>query len=191
MAPILGIIASQQPGHVVTGSYESIQTITVGSGGASSITFSSIPQTYKHLQVRIFARFTNPVSGGMQSQGRFNGNSGSNYTYNDMWGTGSAATTDGGATYTWFYGIDRFPAGNDTASSFGASVFDVLDYSSTNKNKSYKALGGYDANGSGRVWMNSGLWTNTSAVTDIYFEPQGGGGVYAQYSQFALYGIKG
>ena len=53
--PILGVIASQITGHLSTNSFESIQTVTVGSGGQSSISFSSIPSTYKHLQLRCFA----------------------------------------------------------------------------------------------------------------------------------------
>lgn len=32
--------------------YDSIATTTVGAGGAASITFSSIPSTYQHLQIR-------------------------------------------------------------------------------------------------------------------------------------------
>ena len=48
--PILGVIDSAKTGNL--SSYESIQTITVGSGGASTIVFSSIPSTYAHLQIR-------------------------------------------------------------------------------------------------------------------------------------------
>jgi hypothetical protein len=51
MTPILGIMASQISGHLETGAYESISTVTVGGGGSATITFSSIPGTYTHLQV--------------------------------------------------------------------------------------------------------------------------------------------
>jgi hypothetical protein len=52
--PILGIIASAITGNLVTTSYESIETVTVGSGGSATVlTFSSIPATYTHLQIRV------------------------------------------------------------------------------------------------------------------------------------------
>jgi hypothetical protein len=50
--PILGIIASAITGNLVTTSYESIETVTVGSGGSATVTFSSIPATYTHLQIK-------------------------------------------------------------------------------------------------------------------------------------------
>jgi len=63
--PVLGIVASQISGHLFapSGAYESIATTTVGSGGASTITFSSIPSTYTHLQIRSINRNTRGLSG--------------------------------------------------------------------------------------------------------------------------------
>jgi hypothetical protein len=49
--PILGIIASSRLGNLVTTSYESIATVTVGGGGSASASFTSIPATYTHLQL--------------------------------------------------------------------------------------------------------------------------------------------
>jgi hypothetical protein len=48
---------------------------------------------------------------------------------------------------------------------------------------------GFDANGSGYVSLGSGLWMNTAAVTSIKLSPYSG--TFVQYTQFALYGIKG
>ena len=69
MAPILGIWASQNYSrYSITGSYESIATVTVGSGGSSYIEFTSIPGTYTHLQIRGILRNT----GSSSSQGKLN-----------------------------------------------------------------------------------------------------------------------
>ena len=80
MAPILGIYASQISGHLFapSGAYDSIATTTVGAGGASSITFSSIPSTYTHLQVRITAKGNRGIVI-ENAYLTFNGDSGTNY----------------------------------------------------------------------------------------------------------------
>jgi hypothetical protein len=70
---------------------------------------------------------------------------------------------------------------------FGALVIDILDYTNTNKNTTIRSLGGYDANGSGYLQLESMLWNNTAAINQIVL----GTGGWAQYSSFALYGIKG
>jgi hypothetical protein len=67
-------------------------------------------------------------------------------------------------------------------------ICDVLDYANTNKFKTLRSLTGNDRNGSGSIWLDSGLWRSTSAITSIKFTT---GTAFAQYSQFALYGIKG
>jgi hypothetical protein len=74
--------------------------------------------------------------------------------------------------------------------NFGGFIVDILDYTSTNKNKTIRCLCGFDANGSGNLGLVSGLWRNSgSAITSLELFPQSG--VIAQYSSFALYGIKG
>jgi hypothetical protein len=85
-----------------------------------------------------------------------------------------------------------FPADGNSASIFGSGVVDILDYKNTNKNKTIRSIGGYDINGSGSGYaytsFYSGNWRSTSAVTSITFTMVAGD--YAQYSSFALYGIK-
>lgn len=186
MSPILGIFASSQQGSRAS-SYESIATVTVGAGGSSSIQFSSIPQTYTHLQLRCLTKTSN--SGAPYAmQIRFNGDSGSNYTYHRLIGSGSAvssiATT--GATQA---SLDYMPTPAET-SVFAGGVVDILDYTNTNKNKVHRTLGGYDANGSGYATFFSGVWLNTAAVTSITVISESGS-TLAQYSQIGLYGIKG
>jgi len=77
----------------------------------------------------------------------------------------------------------------NTASVFAAYVIDILDYANTNKYKTSRNLAGYDNNSGGRVSLNSGNWRNTNAITSITLTCRSDN--FQQYSQFALYGIKG
>ena len=189
--PILGIVASsQQRAFSVTGAYDSIATTTVGAGGAASITFSSIPSTYTHLQIRAIIRGTTSATN-VDSIIRFNNDStsGNYYYYHQLYGDGSSAISNNGNTDTTSTLYSFAPAANATANVFGGSVLDILDYSNTNKNKTIRSLHGYDNNGNGFLILRSGLWMQTSAVNRIDLTPLSGN--FAQYSQFALYGIKG
>jgi hypothetical protein len=184
LAPVLSGV-SVAP---VTSSYYSIATQTVGSGGASSITFSSIPSTYTHLQLRMLARCAGGTSGGTFAQLNFNSDTGSNYAYHLLQGNGSSTAAFGTGNQTIAIS-ERFPLASDGSSSvFGTSIVDILDYVNTSKYKTVRSLGGFDANGSGFVNLDSDLWMNTSAINRIDLTMYGGN--FAQYSSFALYGVK-
>ena len=182
--PILGVIDSGKSGHLAPATgYYSIGTVNVGSGGASSITFSSIPSTYTHLQLRMMVRETS-TSNGYDMQ--FNGDTGNNYSRHYLIGTGSSALA-AAVTSTSSMILADAAISTSTTGVFGASVCDVLDYTNVNKNKVIRTLGGYDNNGNGGIFFNSGLWINTSSVTSIVIIPDAGN--FAQYSSFALYGV--
>lgn len=191
MSPIPGIVASQISGHLASPtSYDSIATVTVGAGGQSQIDFTSIPSTYKHLQVRIMAR--GGTSGAsMQSKMAFNSDtSTANYVSHGLSGNGTSASASAQTSGV----IVQVPFGRQVgstglASAFGVSVIDILDYTNTSKNKTSRVLTGQDQNGSGDIALASGLWLSTSAITTISFTNQDGAN-YLQYSSFALYGIK-
>ena len=187
MSPILGIIASQNYPRI-TGSYESIATVTLGSAN-SSVTFSSIPSTYKHLQIRAIGRYTNPSSGFRNSALRFNSDTGENYAVHFITGNGSSvsASADTARTFTYPYSM---PDNDVTANVYGAAVFDILDYASTSKYKTVRVLSGTDANGSGEVRFNSGLWLSTSAINSMTFSANNFIIEFSANTQFALYGIK-
>jgi hypothetical protein len=168
--------------------YESIATVTVGAGGVSSVSFSSIPSTYQHLQVRFIARST---SAGTADPAvvRLNGISSSTYSIHYLWGDGSSANAAATTSYSYTYG-GYLPASGATASVFGASVWDLLDYSNTNKYKTIRSLNGVDTNGAGNARFTSGLVQTTDAISSITFTTDNAAN-FAQYSSFALYGIKG
>jgi hypothetical protein len=161
-----------------TNSYESIATVTVGSGGAANIEFTSIPSTYTHLQIRGIGLITS--AGGFTVQ--FNSDTGSNYSWHQLYGEGSIAQSNSGATQTFMY----MAYGGGSATAPNALVTDILDYANTNKYKTLRSLSGNDLNGSGGIQFWSGNWRSTSAITSIKVTAS-----FNQYSQLALYGIKG
>ena len=188
---VAGLLAATTPPTPV-GDYESIQTVTVGSGGSSSINFTSIPSTYKHLQIRGLARAIN--GGGSNTWGLdaiFNSDSGSAYTSSHgLYGTGATAAATASATSQTKGTITNYPMSSATTNAFGIFVADILDYTNTNKYKTLRGLGGYDGNDTnGIVILRSFAWMNTSAITSITLTG-GSGADFAQYSTFALYGVK-
>jgi hypothetical protein len=182
VSPILGIIASQNYPRI-TNSYESIATVTVGSGGSSTITFSSIPSTYKHLQVRAIMR---DAGGNGEFKVELNSDTTTtNYYRHGIYGDGSSAYAFAQNNNTNI----SMPYSGETANAFNGCVIDILDYASTSKYKTIRTLGGKDVNGSGQMFLNSNLWNNSAAVSTIALKIIGGSN-FAQYSHFALYGVR-
>lgn len=163
-----------------------IERVTVGAGGQGAITFSSIPQTYQHLQIRVCARsaeansFTNVLV-------RINNDSTANYTRYLVYGNGTsviAAGDTGNTSSNYFY-----IAGNSLgANVFGVGIYDILDYTNSTKYKEIRALTGWDSNGSGFAAIGSGsLFSSTAAITSLTFLPAGS--TYQQHSTLSLYGV--
>jgi hypothetical protein len=174
----------------ITGSYESIATTVVGSGGQATITFASISATYSHLQIRAMGRTdrTPATIDGFRIQ--FNNvTTSAQYRSHYLVGTGSSAGS-GDELNTAGIVAQRFSTQAATSSMYGAAVIDILDYANTNKHKTIKCLGGTDQNGSGEVYLTSGVWMNTAAISEIDIVPNIGTN-FSEYSSFALYGIKG
>lgn len=168
---------------ILPGSYESIATVTVSSS-VSSVSFTSIPSTYTHLQIRLIGN--NSATDAAYTT--FNSDTGTNYTRHRLVGNGTAATAASGLTQTAIVtnsGTIGFPS---TANCFGPSIMDILDYANTNKYKTVRTLSGVDINSSGGVELASGLWMNTAAITRIDIAAYLGN--WTQYSTFALYGIR-
>ncbi len=192
MSPILESIGSVKGfgwGAFAAGgpSFESISTVTVGSGGSASVTFSSIPSTYTHLQIRMMGR-TDRAAVYDAVRLRFNSDTGANYAEHGLYGDGVTIASYAGTSATGSYTY-RVGGGSAPSNVQGAIIVDILDYRNTNKYKTLRSLGGVDANTSGgNLYFNSGLWMNTAAITNITLEPIGS---FQEYSSLALYGIKG
>ena len=172
-----------------TGVMFPIQMVSVGAAGTSTITFSSIPATYTHLQIRQIARTTVATSVQTGNGIRFNSDTASNYAIHQLFGDGSSTTTNAIVPDSYiFYSANTGTSAG--ANIFGAAVIDILDYANTNKFKTVRTLAGADLNGSGSIYFRSGLWRSTSAISTITIDCRDSG-VFTEYSSFALYGIKG
>jgi hypothetical protein len=173
-----------------TSSYESIATIT-GSDQAE-ITFSSIPNTYSHLQIRGIYKDTNTGAAGNGSMYiRFNGDTGANYSDHQLFGTGSVAGTDKDVSASQIKIIGaalRTDSGNPFVA---ASIIDFHNYASTTNNKTVRAIAGCNDNSANIsiIALSSGAWYSTSAITSITLRNYVAG--FGTSSTFALYGIKG
>lgn len=172
--------------------FESIATVTVGAGGASNVEFTSIPGTYKHLQIRASVQTNRGTFGNDYANMTFNSDTGSNYTRHYMGADGSSTYAGAAANSTYLNGVTT---GTSTGSTFGVGIIDILDYTNTNKYSTARVLTGNDINGSvggypGELYIQGGAWMNTNAITSIKFVPNSGT-LFTQYTKFALYGIKG
>lgn len=171
------------PTAPVTNSYESIMT-AVGTGSSGVITFTGIPTTYKHLQIRASYQCSTSDNPYMRV-GNGSIDSGGNYSWHHLYGDGGGSAysnANGGSSFTYF-GYSQNSTNPNNA------IIDILDYSSGNKNKTFRILAGQDNNGGGEIALWSGSWANSSsAINQIQFTT---GGVFSTASTFALYGIKG
>ena len=170
--------------------FESLATVTIGAGGTSSVTFSSIPSTYQHLQIRGISRAIRSGQTGAELAVQLNSDATTtNYRSHLLNGDGSSASSQSDQAFGGVYGL-RVPGSSALTNNQGSFVIDILDYASTVKNKTTRILTAYDNNGSGYVSLASGVWLNSStAISSVSIIP-----AYAtsidEYSSFALYGIK-
>jgi hypothetical protein len=167
--------------------FKKIQTVTVGSGGSSTIAFTSIPQTYTDLKVVLSVR--SDRNSGTQSdfQLRFNSAS-ANYSRKTVQGSGSAATSISGSAES-FGSIGTATQDTDTASVFGSSEVYIPNYTSANF-KSYSADTVRENNAtSGYQGLVAGLWSDTAAITSITFYVESNTQSFKQYSTATLYGV--
>ena len=173
-------------------SFESIASYTAPSGGSNGVvTFSSIPQNYKHLQVRGILR-SDRASTFDSAYLYFNSDLLlSNYTVHGLIGDGASASSFGYGTASAVGNqLPLFFGNSTTAQMFGIFILDILDYTDTNKYTVTRAIGGCDYNGGGRIDFVSGSWVNTAAVTSITLKSVNAT-EFLEYSSFALYGIRG
>jgi hypothetical protein len=179
-----------------TSSYESIAT-AVGTGSSATITFSSIPATFKHLQIRALTKGTATTGPTYNMSMRFNSDTtDTNYVNHYLRGGGASASAGQFGSSTDGFVIGYTPvsrvAAPDLTNMFGTNLIDIIDYASTTKYKTARALFGTELNttdGNSIVGLQSGLWMSTAAITSITLTI--GASFWTTTSTFALYGIKG
>ena len=171
--------------YTPSSSYDALATYTVPSGGVSSVTFSGLPTggQYSHLQIRASYKLN---SGSQYCTIRFNDDStASNYSVHLLGGEGTGSVYAGGGANT----IPYVAQSASTANIFGASIIDILDYSSVNKYKTIRTLLGQDKNGSGDVALISGSWRSFNAINSFTIIPNFSA-VFSEYSTFSVYGVR-
>lgn len=182
MTPLLGMMSSGATGSKQS-SFESIATASLS--GVNTATFSSIPATYKHLQIRYHGLSTNGETPNLE----LNGDTGSNYRYHGLYGSASAVAT--GGSLNTYYNIDLGNyGGNSTYPE--AIIIDFIDYASSTKNKTLRSFFGTDRNSASLndVGLSSCLWLDTTAVNAIRIYTSGATN-WSAGATVALYGIKG
>lgn len=179
--PNLGIIASSTQQGLATNSFESIATATPSGG---TVTFTSIPQTYKHLQLSIMAVSSGGVSDIIM---RFNNDSSASYA---AYQTRSSRSTP--QSYTYTSNTYSLASTNIGQSSLAPNIafIDILEYTNTNKLKTSRSQTGYDYNTSGEIVFCPSTYQGTAAITriDLSLAPAF---TWNSNSVVSLYGIKG
>ena len=166
-----------------------IASTTVGSGGTTSVSFASIPQTYTDLKLVGSARGSRASQYIINLSITFNGSS-SSYSSRILYGDGSTATSANGSSQSgWLYSYGN--ADSSTANTFSNFEIYVPNYTSAN-NKSISADSVIESNNASYTLsdlLGAGLWANTSAITSLAVGIDNGTSIN-QYSTFYLYGIK-
>lgn len=165
--------------------FELIASSTVGSGGAASIDFTSIPSTYTDLVIKVSARSSSTGSA-IDRYATFQFNSSTTgRTFRRLYGYGSTAGSDNG-TFGYAFSMSGTTG---TASTFCNAEFYIPNYAGSN-NKSMSQDGVSEQNSATINWLdlNANLWSNTAAITSIKFTPDTGN--FAEFTTAYLYGVK-
>lgn len=168
------------------GSRYLISTVTVGSGGASSINFNSIPSTYTHLSLKLSTRIGTSRTALFV---RLNGSS-SGYDYKSIWGYSTAVASYGGSSASEWQ-IQYPGSTSDTSNTFNSSDIYIPNYTSSSyKSASSDTVRENNATGSESAHqvMMAHLWQNTAAISSIAITVQTGAN-FDQYSTASLYGL--
>jgi hypothetical protein len=180
--PILGVVASGISGNLDASGFFAIATYTAPASVAT-ISFTGIPQSYTHLQLRTTLRNTTTGS----NYATVSVNTGT-YRQNFLYTSGSAYILAVGTGQDVMFSLKS----DATATYFASNILDIDDYSSTTRNKVIRTIGGSDTTYSNSTGGNFGfsslLSMNTSAVSTITITPSSGN--FAQYSQATLYAWK-
>lgn len=159
-----------------TSTYIALSNTTL-SGTATSITFSSIPDSYRDLVLVVTGRVNDYDWLSMQ----FNSDTGSNYSYVFMLGDGANSSSGSNTTTRAWFG--RFSSG---AGKISTSFANIMDYSATNKHKTILGSGNAPDDLTAAI---ASRWASNTAISSIKVLPTGAA-VFASGTTFALYGIE-
>lgn len=161
--------------------FSKLSTVTVGAGGASSITFSAIPQIYTDLCIKISARTTNAY---FRDSVEIRPN-GATANKTNRFLSGQGTTVASGPESNMY--VDIQADSSTTANVLGNAEIYIPNYTSANyKSFSMDAVTENNGTGNNIVVFRAGLWSDTAPITSISLV---GGGNFMQYSKATLYGI--
>jgi hypothetical protein len=168
--------------------YEVISSVTIGAGGAATMSFTSIPQTYTDLLVKISARNTGTSGNELQILLDVNGNSSAG-SWKLLYGNSSATISGSNSGYLQ---PAHSPTANTTASTFGSAEIYFPNYTSTTIRKSFSSDFATENNSSSAnaaiLGFYANLWNNTNAITSLTLTSNVSN--FVQHSTAVLYGIK-
>jgi hypothetical protein len=169
--------------------YVAIATVTVGSGGAANIEFTSIPQTYTDLVVKVSLRDTRTDSPVTDTLLTFN-NSGSGYSIRGIYSSSPTVGSFSSSGAAYIAGTYENTSQSGNPSVFSNSEYYIPNYTSSD-NKCVSVDGVTEKNATTDIYMSliGGLWSNASAITSIKLTPMYSLS-FVQYSTATLYGIK-
>ena len=164
--------------------YFKIASVTVGSGGASTIDFTSIPQTYTDLVIKLSARSASTAGATWHWVKILVNNQSTTYSYKQLYGNGSAASSGGGTGALSAYATDSSATSNTFSNSetyfpnYTGSTAKLYSNDAVTENNGTSALASFF----------STLYTGTAAINQLTLSLETGN--FAQYSTATLYGIK-
>lgn len=174
--------------------YQVLASTTVGSSGSSTIEFTSIPQTYTDLVLRLSARTNEAGQGRSYVRHRFNSSSTTSYGYLWFFGYDGNTVVGNGDTALNAGHVIVVPASNATTSTFGNTELYIPNYTSTSKFKAYSNIHVSENNTSSiyLVGQSAPLWSVTDAITSItlYAVSVGSTDKFVEHTTATLYGIK-
>lgn len=166
--------------------YESIASAT-GTGSSSTITFSSIPSTYKHLQIRYIAQSTRNANDDELAI-EINGDTSSTYYSHMLYGV-STTVGPGGSAQSGASSIGVTTGGAIASQQVSSGVIDILDYGNTSIKKVFRSFSAYTLVGNNFLKIASGHWPSTSAITSISLISNTNSN-WTTNTVISLYGIK-
>jgi len=184
---LLGILNSQAAAAGAAGAYDLLETVELATSASVSFTGLDAYSDYKHLQLRYAARGNSGNLFFVRTQ--LNGITTASYSHHFLGkdGTDPLTSTGAGSIGEITYG-GKVAGNSNDANVFGAGVMDILDFSSSSKNTTIRALSGCAGSAEFKsvVMFSSGALNSTAAITQLDLT-----GTYVAGSRFSLYGIKG
>lgn len=186
--PILGIVSSGVI-EQTSPAFESIASFN-GTGSSNEFDFTNIPQTYKHLQLRIYGRCGDASADNARGFNMYLNNTiASEYAYYTFHSnSGGTISTENfyPASGAFVYCIAQSQDGE-----YGVGIIDFYDYADTSKHTHIKSLGGVAFGDStyDRTHIGATSWDQTTAVNRIRMISNGGN--LNSGTRVSLYGIKG